>query len=173
MDASNRSLLNVLAEIARLCDHLEATGAAKDVRETLVSRFNQALSALVASGDVEGGMFHAFTADASLGQISVDARLLAAAARQESGSSELDLNSLVELAPFVRGEDLAKLLHAYIESGRVLPTSMLSGLAPFLRSEDLTELLRRSMDEQKEELPVDDKRAAAERLLRLHSEHLD
>lgn len=202
--------LNILREIADLCEHVTLTGALKGGREALVARYNQVLAKLVREGRVEDGLFLPLGPEASFDVIGVEARMLRSSAGVSPASGEdapADIETIVALAPFARGEDLAKLIHGYLDTGRQVPSHLLPGLAPFIRSEDLAFLMERVMNAGKPEPPreptapsakpglervahpveiVDDEAsfrnpaltpeqrlAAAERLIRLHSEHLD
>ncbi|MES1227051.1 MAG: hypothetical protein ABUL72_00180 [Armatimonadota bacterium] len=204
------SAIGILREIADICDHVSLTGALRDGREAVLARYNQTLKHLADNGVIDEALFNSLPPEASFDQIGVEARMLRAAVKQHRGpeaSGDFDIGTITALAPFSRGEDIAKLIHKYIDSGRPVPAHMLTGLAPFLRSEDLGLLMERAMAPQAPPAPpkapeppagsqllerterveiVDDEAvmhdkslspearlAAAERLIRLHSQHLD
>ena len=206
------SALGILREIADICDHVSLTGSLKDGRDAVLTRYNHTLNHLVENGVVDKALFQALPADASFDRIGVESRMLRAAVKQhrapESSDGDFDINTIQALAPFARGEDIARLIHKYIDSGHSVPVHMMTGLAPFLRSEDLTllmeraltpvtppappkapeppvgsQLLERTTDHAEavdDEVTMHDKSlspearlAAAERLIRLHSQHLD
>lgn len=195
---SNDPIVKILAEIAEICEDVSLSGALQGGRETLVRRYNSALRKLEESGRVEAGLFESLTDEATVDVVGVEARLLAAsvAGSKQSDRDEVpELEAIVALAPFARGEDVAKMLHRAIDSGRPIPTHMLVGLAPFLRSEDLSLLMERAINRpvpvaapttslqraatddessvRNRSLSPEERLAAAERLLRLHSDHLD
>lgn len=179
--------ISILQELVEICDHASLTGSLAQGRETVVARYNSAVNHLVTNQDVPAEMFQPLGPETGIDQVGVEARLLLAATRETNRSpEEFDLQTLTALAPFTRGEDLAQLIHKFVDSGRPAPVHVLTGLAPFLRSEDLHLLLERALEPPTAVVPQGDHKAmmdssldteerlaAAERLLRLHGEHLD
>lgn len=143
-----------LTEIAELAEHISLVGDLHEGIPNLVRRYNQVVTKLEESGVIDSGDFTILAESAKASELLVEARMLrgelkgiSRTTRREGDQEPTDFSfgTLIALAPFTNGDDLAKLVQRFMDSGRVVPTGELVALAPFLRGEVLSELIERSM----------------------------
>ena len=144
----------MLKEIADLSENASLTGSLSGGASHTARRFNSCLRQLRTMGAVPDGMFDEIPEEtAQFAQIGVDARLLASYIRDQGHENDEgrrrhkheDANILVRLAPFVRGEDLAKMIRQKLADGLSVDEHTLVSLAPFMPGELLSELVQASL----------------------------
>ena len=135
--------VNVLREIADLCENASLAGSYSGGAGRVVLRYNTILADLRESGLVKAGMFDPLPESAGFGEIGVEARMLAAFVRKDRKKiGNGDPGILMRLAPFISSEDLSALVRKQIEAGAQIDMHMLTHLAPFMGKEELGYLLR-------------------------------
>jgi len=145
---------NLLRELAELAEHASLTGAMSGGEKSAVRRYNQALATLQDEGVVPRGLFAELPADTQYGELAVECKLLLASIKGDDDESDwkskgkrkrregdFDYHVLMGLAPFTRGEDLAKLVENEIKKGARVPGHVLVALAPFLPGDMITKLV--------------------------------
>ena len=144
-----QSCVQLLREIAEICEHASLTGSMSGGEGRTSSRYNSTLSRLVQLGAVQDGFFQAVPASASYGEVGVEARMLASYAskgkefeknRRKGHSGEPSI--LLRLAPFVDPHDLGAMVREHLKQGLTFDMENLTHLAPFLDRETLGSLVR-------------------------------
>jgi hypothetical protein len=143
-----KATLKVLAELGDLAENATLTGALSSGLPRAIERYNGILSQLIEHGTVPGGMFTPLPADASFGDLAVDARLVKAYIKEGNGNSgggpfAPEKHLILRLAPFANSSDLRELVDAYLAEGSAVDASLIENLAPFLDSDHLGTLIRR------------------------------
>lgn len=138
---------SLLREIADLCEHASLTGALSGGAGRVATRYNSVLARLEEAGAVPPDMFSPLAPDSAYGEIGVEARMLASFIRRDKHKEKDkgghgDANVLIRLAPFVKGQDLAKMVRLQMEQGSAMDMDLVTKLAPFLDQEMLSEILR-------------------------------
>ena len=142
---------NLLRELADLAEHASLTGSMAGGQATAVRRYNQALAVLVDEDVVPEGVFSKLPESTTFDELAVECKLLLATLKGDAGEpdrkgkgrrgGDFDYNVLMGLAPFTRGEDLARLVESEIKSGARIPGHVLVALAPFLPGDMITKLV--------------------------------
>lgn len=141
------AIRSLLREIADLCEHASLTGALNGGAARVATRYNAVLARLEEANSVPRGMFAPVDSNASFGEIGVEARMLASFIKRDrkgekiKGGSE-DASVLIRLAPFVKREDLSRMVQQQMEQGSALDMDLITKLAPFLDQSMLSEILR-------------------------------
>ena len=65
-------------------------------------------------------------------------------AASEGGAGQMNMRTIIGLAPHMKSEDLGQLVRSYLAQGGTFDPKELVALAPHMRSEDLSEILRLS-----------------------------
>ncbi len=161
---------NLLRELAELAEHASLTGSMSGGQATAVRRYNQALAVLVDDDVVPEGVFNKLPESTTFDELAVECKLLLASIKGEEdedrprfrdrgvgghgrrrghgrGRGDFDYHVLMGLAPFTRGEDLAKLVESEIKNGARIPGHVLVALAPFLPGEMITKLVQARLNQ--------------------------
>lgn len=166
---------NLLRELAELAEHASLTGAMSGGEKSAVRRYNQALATLQDEGVVPRGLFAELPADTQYGELAVECKLLLASIKGDDDESDwkskgkrkrrggdFDYHVLMGLAPFTRGEDLAKLVEGEIKKGARIPGHVLVALAPFLPGDMITKLVQVRLDHVSDHDDEPEEESAAE-----------
>ena len=142
-----KTFRRVLTELADMAEHASLTGSLRGGEKQAAQAFNRALEALSSQGLVPTGMFEPInTTQPDFGELGVQCRLLLAAISDEPEErSEAGFGEVIALAPFLKSEDLTKLVRDRMSESTKIPKGLLVGLAPFLDSEMLGDLVRRQI----------------------------
>lgn len=142
---------NMLRELAELAEHASLTGAMSSGQNRAVARYNIAVEELAKAGALPAGAALPLPADASFGELAVEARLTLAALpgnkskhKHKHGHHDEDHDPglLVRLAPFIDQHELGELVKEELRRGSMFDENLLTMLAPFLEQRDLSNLVR-------------------------------
>jgi hypothetical protein len=144
-----QSCVQLLREIAEICEHASLTGMMSGGETRTAARYNSTLNRLVQLGAVQEDLFQVVPTAASFGEVGVEARMLASFVtrgkeaeknRRKGHSGEPSI--LMRLAPFVDPQDLGAMVREHLKQGLTLDMENLTQLAPFLDRETLGSLVR-------------------------------
>jgi hypothetical protein len=147
-----QSCINLLREIADICEHASLTGSFHDGTRRTILRYNSTLTKLTELDAVKDGFFEVLPESATFGDVGVEARMLVSyvagkdkSAKHKRKGGDGDSNLLIRLAPFVDAADLGMMVREHLKQGLTLDMDNLAQLAPFLDRETLGAMVREAL----------------------------